>query len=144
MHHIALLGDSIIDNKAYVGSGPDISAQLRMIVPTHWRVSRLAVDGAVIEGVLNQLERLPDDVTHLVISAGGNNALGASGILEAPARSVADALTQIATVRDRFEREYSRCLMSHRAGLSQWLSAPSTILASLILYEGAWQLSHFR
>ena len=47
MTHIALLGDSVIDNKAYVGAGPDVAEQVRMLAPKEWRVARLAVDGAL-------------------------------------------------------------------------------------------------
>jgi len=44
MTHIALLGDSVIDNKAYVGSGPEVAEQLRMLAPNEWKVSGLAID----------------------------------------------------------------------------------------------------
>ena len=47
MTHIALLGDSVIDNKAYVGRGPDVAEQVRKLVPNEWKVTRLAIDGAV-------------------------------------------------------------------------------------------------
>src|SRR5215212_9844094 len=77
--HIALLGDSVIDNKAYVGGEPDVAEQLRMVAPKDWKVTRLAVDGAVASSVLHQLESVPPDTTHLVISAGGNDALRESG-----------------------------------------------------------------
>jgi hypothetical protein len=106
MTHIALLGDSVIDNKAYVGGGPDVAEQLRMLVPKEWRINRLALDGAVSPSVLAQLERVPTDTTHLVISVGGNDALGASGILENTARSVAEVLMRLADVQDLFRRSY--------------------------------------
>src|SRR5437764_15458406 len=76
MTHIALLGDSVIDNKAYVGAGPDVAEQVRMLAPKEWRVARLAVDGALSSSVLRQLDSLSTEATHLVISAGGNDALG--------------------------------------------------------------------
>src|SRR3954465_894393 len=87
MTHIALLGDSVIDNKAYVVGGPDVAEQVRMVAPTHWKVSRLAIDGAVSSSVLAQLNGLPSDATHLVISVGGNDALRESGVLDDAARS---------------------------------------------------------
>ena len=46
MTHIVLLGDSVIDNKAYVGEGPDVAEQLRKLSPKKWGVTRLALDGA--------------------------------------------------------------------------------------------------
>src|SRR4051794_31908129 len=85
--HVALLGDSIFDNAAYVRGGPDVLSQLRAVLPSGARASLLAVDGAVIAGVARQLERLPRDVTHLVVSAGGNDALGHSDLLERRATS---------------------------------------------------------
>src|SRR3954469_4304107 len=75
MKHVALLGDSVFDNGAYVGRGPDVLAQLRQRLPAEWRATLAAVDGGVIRDIPRQLERLPDDVTHRVISVGGNDAL---------------------------------------------------------------------
>ena len=39
MTHIALLGDSVIDNGAYVGRGPDVAEQVRNLVPDEWKVT---------------------------------------------------------------------------------------------------------
>jgi hypothetical protein len=48
-----------------------VAEQLRTLAPKEWEVTRLAVDGAVFSSVLRQLDHLPTDATHLVISAGG-------------------------------------------------------------------------
>lgn len=74
MRHIVLLGDSIFDNAAYVRGGLDVITHLRGQIPDGWKASLRAVDGSVVGDVQRQLE-LPDDATHLVISAGGNDAL---------------------------------------------------------------------
>jgi hypothetical protein len=110
MTHIALLGDSVIDNKAYVNGGPDVTEQLRNLLAKEWRVTRLALDGAVSSGVLRQLENLPTTVTHLVISAGGNDALAKSHVLDAAAQSVSEALMRLASIQDRFREGYARML----------------------------------
>jgi hypothetical protein len=110
MTHIALLGDSVIDNKAYVGVEPDVAEQVRMLVPRQWGVTRLAVDGAVSSGVLRQLDSLPNGATHLVISAGGNDALAESGVLDGTARSFAEVLAALAEIQDRFREGYARML----------------------------------
>jgi hypothetical protein len=110
MPHIALLGDSVIDNKAYVGGGPDVAEQLKKIAPEQWKVTRLAVDGAVTSGVLRQIESVPTDATHLVISAGGNDALAQSGILKSEARSVEEVLARLAKIQDSFRADYNRML----------------------------------
>jgi len=110
MTHIALLGDSVIDNGAYVGGGPDVAQQLRMLVPGEWHVSQHAVDGAVIADVRRQFADVSTAATHIVISAGGNDALRESSILDAPARSTADVIMQFANIQDRFRGEYARLL----------------------------------
>jgi hypothetical protein len=110
MPHIVLLGDSIFDNAAYVRGGPDVVRQLRDALPEGWRATNCAVDGATTASVPPQLARLPADATHLVLSCGGNDALGASGLLYAPARSVADAVATLADVQDAFEAAYAKML----------------------------------
>ncbi|WP_407530592.1 SGNH/GDSL hydrolase family protein [Methylobacterium oryzisoli] len=110
MSHIVLLGDSVFDNGAYVRGGPDVVRQVRTALPEGARATLLAVDGAVLADVTRQLARLPDDATHLVVSAGGNDALRASGLLDGRAASIAEAIAALADVRDRFRAEYRAML----------------------------------
>src|SRR4051794_9613171 len=56
--HVVLLGDSILDNKAYVGQGPAVIDQVREQMPSGWKATLLAVDGSVTAGVARQFERL--------------------------------------------------------------------------------------
>ncbi len=74
MNHIVLLGDSIFDN-AYVAGGPDVVRQERDILPG-WHATLQARDGALIAELAKQLQRVPADPSHLVVSVGGNEALG--------------------------------------------------------------------
>lgn len=104
--HVVLLGDSIFDNKAYVNGGPDVVEQLRQELPAGWKATLLAIDGDVIAGVNRQLLSLPRGASHLVVSAGGNDALGFAHLLEAPARSVAEALDMFADAQERFAADY--------------------------------------
>ena len=104
--HIVLLGDSIFDNKAYVDGGPDVVEQVRGELPPGWKATLLALDGDVITGVHRQLLALPDGATHLVVSVGGNDALGLAHLLEAPARSVAEAVGLFADAQERFAADY--------------------------------------
>jgi hypothetical protein len=104
--HVALLGDSIFDNAAYVRGGPDVVTHLHERLPHGWRATLAAVDGAVIGGVGRQLASLPPDVTHLVVSAGGNDALGHSGLLDRRASSSAQVLGWFADAAAAFERDY--------------------------------------
>lgn len=110
MTHIVLLGDSIFDNAAYVAGAPDVVRQLRGILPTGWRATLNALDGAVIADVPQQLHKLARDATHLVLSAGGNHALSESGLLERKVTSMAEALELITAVRERFRSSYARML----------------------------------
>jgi len=110
MNHVVLLGDSVFDNAAYVAGGPDVAKQLRNLLPSGWQVTLGAVDGSVTSGVERQLGRLSPDASHLVISAGGNDALGYASILEARAQSVAEAVDRLASVRERFGQDYERMI----------------------------------
>ena len=101
-----LLGDSIFDNGVYVAGGPDVVRQLQDELPTDWVATLRAIDGDVTDGVSRQLRSLPADATHLVVSVGGNDALGVSGILQQPADTVGDGLLQLADVQGRFAASY--------------------------------------
>ena len=59
MPHVVLLGDSIFDNKAYTAGGPDVVTQLQGIVPSGWRATLCAIDGATTEGFSRQVAAIP-------------------------------------------------------------------------------------
>ena len=106
MSHVILLGDSVFDNGAYTDGGPDVVAQLRGLLPAGWRATLAAVDGSQSHEVLEQLPAIPADATHLVLSVGGNDALMASGLLDEPVYSSADALRLIGASVREFEERY--------------------------------------
>lgn len=110
MKHIVLAGDSIFDNAAYVGGGPDVISHLRQQMPGDWKATLKAVDGSVIRGVQKQIVALPPDTTHLVISVGGNDALGYSGLLQQKAQSVAEVLDKLASAGEEFQSQYHQML----------------------------------
>ena len=110
MKHIVLLGDSIFDNAAYVGGGLDVTTHLRKQMPAAWKVTLKAVDGSVIRSVQEQLTNIPEDATHLVVSAGGNDALGRADILGRRAQSAAEVLSLLADVCEEFGRVYRETL----------------------------------
>ncbi|MGV3742110.1 MAG: SGNH/GDSL hydrolase family protein [Burkholderiaceae bacterium] len=116
--HVILLGDSVFDNGRYTAGGPSVITQVRERLAPGWKASLLAVDGATTESALNQLDRLPVDAGHLVLSAGGNDALMRKGILDAPVRSSADAFTQLSKGVLEFEASYRKlvtaCLRKER------------------------------
>jgi len=112
MKHIVLLGDSVFDNQAYVNGGLDVIAHIRRQIPAGWKANLRAVDGSVVENVRKQALDLPDDATHLVISAGGNDAILNAGILQQKVASSAEVLDKLADIADEFERRYSEMLQS--------------------------------
>lgn len=113
--HIVLLGDSIFDNGVYVPGGPSVLEHVRRLLPRDWRATLLALDGAVVSSVFRQLERLPEDATHLVLSAGGNNALWMAGnIFALEAESVQHALQTVAAAREEFAAEYRQLILALR------------------------------
>jgi hypothetical protein len=117
--HVVLLGDSIFDNAAYVAGGPDVVAQLREELPPDWRATLLAVDGDVTLGVARQLRSLPRDATHLVVSVGGNDALGYAHLLQQGADSVAEAVNILGAAQDEFASNYASMIEAvTRSGLA--------------------------
>jgi lysophospholipase L1-like esterase len=112
MSHIILLGDSIFDNGVYVPGQPDVVKQLRAVLPDGWKASLLAVDGAVTRSVAAQVARLPSDASHLVVSVGGNDALGESHILGAAVRLVGEGIALLAEAQERFARNYADMLQT--------------------------------
>lgn len=126
MARVVLLGDSIFDNAAYVQGGPDVAAQLREALGGKWKVTLLARDGAIMDDVPGQIARLPADVTHLVLSVGGNDALSYVGLLE-PSIGV-DVLARLADAAAAFAPRYHEVLDDvHRLGLP---------LLACTIYEG--------
>jgi GDSL-like lipase/acylhydrolase family protein len=106
MPHLVLLGDSIFDNLTYTAGGPDVISQVRGLLPAGWQASLLAVDGATTDDVPSQLVRLPRDASHLVLSAGGNDALLSSGLLDGTVHHVAQAVDSLADLSQEFEKRY--------------------------------------
>jgi hypothetical protein len=106
MAHIVLVGDSIFDNARYTKGGPDVIAQVRQLVPAGWQASLLAVDGSTTESVPEQLNNLPSDASHLVLSVGGNDAIMNADVLRMPAQSTGHALQALHDVSQKFYRSY--------------------------------------
>jgi lysophospholipase L1-like esterase len=108
--HIVLLGDSIFDNAASVRGGPDVITHLRAMVGGDAHATLAALDGSVADEVPRQLANVPEGATHLVVSAGGNDALDRVDLVEGPAHSAAEALARVADAAEAFERRYDDML----------------------------------
>lgn len=70
----------------------------------------MAVDGDTTVDVLQQLQKLPQGSTHLVVSVGGNDALDCIARLETPATSVKQALITLTQIKSSFQARYQAVL----------------------------------
>jgi GDSL-like lipase/acylhydrolase family protein len=104
--HVALLGDSIFDNRSYTAGAPDVVTHLRDLLPAPWQATLCAVDGSTAADLADQLAEVPADASHVVISVGGNDALLNSDLLLTPVSSTAEALVLFGERLGRFEAAY--------------------------------------
>ncbi len=110
MQHIILLGDSILDNAAYVPLGLDVINLLKNKLPAGWKATLLARDGSMINEIIYQLKQIPEDASFLVLSVGGNDALSQSNILNEKASSFSEVLLKLADIQDEFHYNYRKML----------------------------------
>ncbi len=109
--HITLLGDSIFDNKIYVPDGNSVHEHLMAQLSPPDTASLVAVDGAVVDSVFRQIDRIPEATTHLVLSVGGNDALYLqSSVMGESSDSVHNSLSQMKAALQTFQREYERVI----------------------------------
>jgi len=106
MTHVALVGDSAFDNLVYVQPGPDVQQQLKEALPSPWKVTLCAIDGSITDDVLEQLEELPERVSHIVVSVGGNDALQNMPILSEKVSTVSEGLSFLSEVVIEFKSAY--------------------------------------
>src|SRR5262249_20590697 len=111
---LVLLGDSIFDNGAYVQPGePDVAAHLRARLPAaDWVVELRAVDGSIVKQVPAQLAAAaiaPSDI--IVMSAGGNDALGSVELLSDPRPyTFSQVLAHLYAIKEFFRADYAGTL----------------------------------
>jgi hypothetical protein len=90
---------------------PAVIEQIRESLPKTSRATLLAVDGAGISDVANQVADLPRDATHLIVSAGGNDAIGYSSILGRRVHAAQEVFDELAAVHQDFRSAYRRMLV---------------------------------
>jgi len=134
--HVVLLGDSIFDNAAYTDGGPDVVTQLRALLPHGWTATLLAVDGSLVSGLAAQLARIPSGATHLVVSIGGNDALGHIGLLEREAATIGEGLSVMSREVQVFAQAYGEAVR-----LLQLAGLPLTLCT---IYEGSFPDARFQ
>ena len=133
---VVLAGDSIFDNDAYVPGEPGVLNQLRQSLPEGWTASKVAVDGDVIADVRRQVKNLPRDVTDLIVSVGGNNALGHAWLL-AEVRTAQDLLPLMQAPLAGFRAEYA-AMLDHLLPFSARLQV-CTIYTAIPFAEPLWR-----
>ena len=112
--HLVLLGDSILDNRTYTSPEPETAECLRGMLGSGWTVDLLARDGAVMSEIPYQLEHLRGHPDAIVVSVGGNDALGHIGILEDRADAARTVLSRLADIAEDFGARYRRVLAEAR------------------------------
>jgi hypothetical protein len=109
--HVILLGDSIFDNGLYVRPyQSSVIEQLRAGIAEQARASLLAVDGHTLLNTGLQVDELPQDATHLVVSAGGNDALLMASRLTEATENLHTALKALGELHHEFEVRYRAML----------------------------------
>jgi len=96
---IVLMGDSILDNSAYVASGDSVYEQLKN--KTNNNVLNVAKDHSTIVDLYSQLDKVPIEMntsnTYVFISAGGNNILTNSNNIDKLSQQYGDFLNSLKT-----------------------------------------------
>ena len=126
--HLVLLGDSIFDNRAYTAGKPDVVSHLRTVLPAGWRATLCAIDGSITTDLLDQVEDIPADASHLAVSIGGNDALMNSDLLSLPVSSTTEALDLFGDRVSEFETRYRTAI-----GRVLRLDLPTTVCT---IYNG--------
>jgi len=104
--HVVLLGDSTIDNAAWI-DGPCVTDKVR----EQENVTMCARDGALIAAIREQVRAAPADGTHFVVSVGGNNATGATTTVLGPSVvSAEEAIVRLSRFVQGFEAEFSAAM----------------------------------
>ena len=114
MPTLALIGDSILDNRAYTKPSPDTATRLRESLGSDWTVELLAQDGATIADIRFQLSSLASKSDCAVLSVGGNDAVEHIGLLSRPAQSAAEVLAALNDIAGPFAKEYEQLLTDLR------------------------------
>ena len=104
--------------------------QLERLLPSKWVATLRAVDGSICGDIPRQMQALPVDASHLVLSVGGNDALVQAGILDAAVRTVADAFRLLSDALHPFEKAY-------RSAIAACLS-PCLPLVVCTIYNGCF------
>ena len=103
--HLALLGDSTIDNGAWTGGGDSVHQQVVALLP---QTTLCAQDGALLSAIPQQAAKAPKKTSHFLVSVGGNDCLSGVNVTSRSVQSVEEGLDAIQAFTASFEEEYAR------------------------------------
>jgi hypothetical protein len=104
------MGDSIFDNEAYTRGEPDVVTHLTHLLPSGWQATLLAVDGSTCVDVVGQTIEVTGEMTDIVLSIGGNDALMNADVLNLSVSSTREAFLLLGERSVRFEADYRAAL----------------------------------
>jgi hypothetical protein len=111
--NVVLLGDSVLDNKAYVQAHePDVRTQLAMLLGDAHEVTLCASNRSTTVDVLDQLDTIPEGATHLVVTMGGDNLIDQLTYVDAPASTTKESLIIMSALSEQFRKLYNESLQS--------------------------------
>ena len=130
---VALLGDSIIDNKVYVGENElSVTEHLQKINEKDYYFEMIAVDGDTTREVIdNQLENIGDSTWRIVLSIGGNDLLQKLHIMFNETSGMIESLEIASQTIEEIKSSYEEILI-HLKNLN-----PPVLLCTI--YEGDLQ-----
>jgi len=109
-NHLALIGDSILDNSPYVAPEPDTATHLQRALGGSWVVDLLARDGSTMTDIRLQIGTLVTAADVAILSVGGNDAIDHIGILEQRTTTTTELLDQLQNVAEEFGARYRQVL----------------------------------
>ena len=108
---VALLGDSIIDNKVYVGKN-ELSVTEHLEANSDFNYEMIAVDGDTTKEVIdNQLEKIRANTSHIVLSIGGNDLLQKLYIMTNQTSGMVQALEIASKTVEEIKTRYEEILV---------------------------------
>ena len=108
---VALLGDSIIDNKVYVGKN-ELSVTEHLEANSDFNFEMIAVDGDTTKEVIdNQLEKIRANTSHIVLSIGGNDLLQKLYIMTNQTSGMVQALEIASKTVEEIKTRYEEILI---------------------------------
>ena len=117
---VALLGDSIIDNKVYVEQNElSVTEHLQKINDEDYYFEMIAVDGDTTKEVIdNQLEKIRANTSHIVLSIGGNDLLQKLDIMFNETSGMIESLEIASQTIEEIKSRYEEILI-HLKNLNQ-------------------------